>query len=339
MAVALPEAVAQGEVRDLVVDLYPHLAGSRYLSVFDNAGIERRPLVRPLDWYRRPHDLAERSALAVDEGTRLGAEAGRRALDAAGVDGREVDALVVVSTTVLRSPGIDVDLTAQLGLREDVRRLQLFGLASLGGAAGLALAADLVRAGHRHVLVVAAEVNSGTFVPGDDSVGALVTLALFSDGAAGVVVSADRGSVAVAGRHTTLVPGTLDVMGFDVDDPGLHWHLAAAVPDVVRDHTAASVDDAVAATGWARSDLDHVLVHPGGIRLLEVCREVLGLAPGALDRSYAALADHGNLSSATVLAVLGRWLGEGEPTGRALLVAMGPGFAYEHVLLEGRPQG
>src|SRR5690606_10870754 len=115
--------------------------------------------------------------------------------------------------------------------------------ASLGGAAGLALAADLVRAGYGNVLLVAAEANTMTFVPGDDSVGALVSMALFSDGAAAVVVSAEPAPPATAasssgavvvpgdepirmvGAHSTLVPDSLDVMGFDPTDDGFRWRL------------------------------------------------------------------------------------------------------------------
>jgi alkylresorcinol/alkylpyrone synthase len=347
--VAAPDGVPQSAVRDLAVELHPHLEGSRYLSIFDNAGIERRTLVRPPAWYAGTHSRGERARLAFDEVCRLGARAAADALGRAGLAGADVDALVVVTTTGLRSPGFDVELTEALGLRAEVRRVPVLGMASLGGAAGLALAADLVRAGHREVLVVAAEANTMSFVPDDDSVGALVSMALFSDGAAAVVVSAEAAPPAtvaggepvagdaplrMAGAHSTLVPDSLDVMGFDPTDDGFRWRLAPHVPEVARRETAASVDAALASVGWTRDDLDHVLVHPGGVKVLAAVAEAVGLPDRALDRSTAVLADHGNLSSATVLAVLGRYLAEGAPAGRSLLSAMGPGFAFEHVLLE-----
>lgn len=349
VAVAAPEGVPQSAIRALAVELYPQLEGSRYLSIFDNAGIERRTLVRPPAWYAEPHTRGERGRVAFDAVCELGGRAGAAALGAAALAGSDVDALVVVTTTGLRSPGFDVELTAALGLRSDVRRVPVFGLASLGGAAGLALAADLVRAGYGHVLLVAAEANTMTFVPGDDSVGALVSMALFSDGAAAVVVSAEPAPPAVAaagaavpgdeplrmaGAYSTLVPDSLDVMGFDPTDDGFRWRLAPHVPEVARRETAATVDAAVASVGWTRDDVDHVLLHPGGVKVLRACAEAVGLLEGALDRSAAVLADHGNLSSATVLAVLERYVADGAPPGRTLLSAMGPGFAFEHVLLE-----
>ena len=335
VAVAAPPPVSQDDVRDVALRLHPDLEGTRYLEMFDNAGIRQRTLVQPLEWYLEPHPLHERFTLAVERARVLGAEAGRVALDRAGVDPLAVDAVVVVSTTVLRSPGLDVDLVPALGLRHDVRRLPLFGFASLGGAAGLALAADLVRGGLGHVLVVAAEANSLTFVPGESSPEAVVTMALFSDGAAAAVVSGSAGRVRLVGSHVDLVPDSVDVMGFDPVDTGLRWRLAKDVPEVARANTAASVDAALATVGWRRKDLDHVLLHPGGVRVLEACAEAIGVVRERLGRSYDVLADHGNMSSATVLAVMERLLREPVVEGRGILTAMGPGFAYEHVLFDG----
>lgn len=349
VALTAPDAVPQGMVRELAVSLYPHLADSRYLSIFDNAGIARRTFVRPVQWYAEPHSRGERGRIAFEEVTAMGTTVAREAISSAGVDPGDVDALVVVTTTGLRTPGFDVELVPALGLRDDVRRVPILGMASLGGAAGLAVAADLVSAGHDNVLVVASEANSATFVPGDDSVGALVNMALFSDGAAAVLLSSEAAPPAavahgepvegsdvlrVVGSHTTLVPDSLDVMGFDPTDEGLTWRLAPDVPDVARRETAASVDAAVNSVGWIRDDIDHVLLHPGGIKVLQACAEAVGLVEGALDRSLAMLASYGNLSSATVLGVLEHYIADGAPRGRILLSAMGPGFAFEHVLLQ-----
>lgn len=336
---AVPPSVDQAQVRDLAVQLSPGLAESRYLSVFANAGIERRALVQPLEWYAVGHPIEQRWSLAAHCATELGGRAGTDALEAAGVAPTEVDALVVASTTVLRAPALDATLVPVLGLRDDVRRVPLFGLASLGGAAGLAVAADLVRAGHRNVLLVAAEINSLMFVPGDDSPEALVTMALFSDGAAAAVVSsagspATNGTVCLVGSHATLLPGSLDVMGFEPAASGLRWRLASDVPQVARQHTAASVDAALAGVGWTRANFDHLLLHPGGVKVLSACAEALGLDEHRLERSFSILREHGNLSGATVLAVLERFLADGPPPGRGLLTAMGPGFGFEHVLFE-----
>jgi alkylresorcinol/alkylpyrone synthase len=331
---ATPEPVTQDAVRAMAMQIFPELEGSRYLRIFDNAGIERRPLVQPLEWYAEAHPLAEREALAVEHGLELGTDAGRSALARAGVEPDEIDALVFVSTTVLRAPNLDVSLVPALGLRHDVRRVPLFGFASLGGAAGTAMAADLVRAGHRKVLVVAAETNSLMFVPDVAfSPESAVILALFSDGAGAVVVGPE-GPLQVVGSHVDLVPESLPAMGFDPDDEGLRWRLASDVPDLAAEVTRPSAEAACASVGWTLDDVDHLLLHPGGVKILETCAEALGVDVAALERSFGVLADLGNLSSATVIAVLERFLADGPPSGRVLLTAMGPGFALEHVMMQ-----
>jgi alkylresorcinol/alkylpyrone synthase len=336
VASAVYPPVPQATVRDLAVDLNPGLADSRYLKVFDNAGIDHRSLACPVDWYRNEHSQSERFGLAVKLGAALATDAATDALAQADAAPDDVDALVVVSTTVVRSPALDVALVASLGLRSDVRRVPVTGMASLGGAAGLALGADLVAAGHRCVLVVAVEMNSLMFTPGDDSPETLVTMALFSDGAAAVVLgeASGPGVVRVVASVADLVPDTLGVMGFDVDDNGLRWRLAANVPEVALANTARSVDAALAVAGWERSDVDHLLLHPGGVKVLAACAAALGVGMEQMAESLGVLRDVGNLSGVTVLIVLQRHLAAGPPAGRALLTAMGPGFGFEHVLLE-----
>jgi len=334
VASALAPAVAQRDVAAVAERRFPE-APARHLAMFANAGITTRRLVRDPQWYVGGASLGERAGLAVVEGTRLATEAAVAALGAAGHTASDVDALVVATSTVVRSPGLDVALTGSLGLRPDVRRLPLGSMASLGGANALAVGADLVAAGHRRVLVVVVEVNSLTWVPGDGSPGELATLALFSDGAAAVVLGPPGagGALEVIGSHAEVVPDSLGVMGFDVDDHGLRWRLAPEVPDVAARHVRASVEAATAAVGWESDGIDHLLIHPGGVRVLAAVADSLGVDPARLAPSGAVLDECGNLSGPTVLVVLERHLAAGPPPGRALLVAMGPGFGFEHVAL------
>jgi len=337
VAASLPPAVEQSDVAAFAAELYPELTRSRGLHVFDNAGIEQRHLARPLHWYSDPQPPSVRYRLAGDLALEHGSFAARQAMARADVSSDEVDSLVFVSTTVLRSPNLDVSLASTLGLRRDVRRLPLFGLASLGGAVGLGTAADLVRGGDRVVLVIASEMNSLTFVPDEESMESVVSMALFSDGAAAAVVRAgssavQAGDVRLVGRHSTLVPDSLDVMGFDATDQGLRWRLAPEVPEVARRWTRSSVDDAVTSAGWTRGEIEHSLVHPGGSKVLDAVQQALGWPPERLQWSRDVMRAHGNVSSATVLLVLDEFLAAAPAPGRGLLTAMGPGFGFEHVL-------
>ena len=348
VASALAPAVPQSEVAAVAARLYPE-APERHLAMFANAGITTRRLVRDPDWYATARPLGERAALAVTEGTRLASEAASAALSAAGTPATAVDAVVVATSTVVRSPGLDVALVEALGLRTGVRRVPIGSMASLGGANALAVGADLVAAGHRNVLVVVVEVNSLTYVPGGrtgasaaigGSPAELATMALFSDGAAAVVLGAagTGGLLRVLGSHAEVVPDTLGVMGFDVDDDGLRWRLAAEVPEVAAQHVPGSFAAAAAAVGWDPASVDHLLVHPGGVRVLAAVTDALGVDPDRLALSSSVLNDCGNLSGPTVLVVLERHLAAGPPSGaagppsgRGFVVAMGPGFGFEYV--------
>jgi alkylresorcinol/alkylpyrone synthase len=343
VATELSPSVPQSSVRDLALEVWPQLAASRYASVFDNAGIDRRRLAQPLEWYRTPHDIATRAALAVTHGEALADAAARSALAAAGAEPGDVDAVVVASTTVVRSPGLDTSLVASLGLRPDIRRVPVAGPASLGGVGGVALGADLVRGGHDVVLVVAVELNSLAFsvdtidpaAPVDPQ--DVVTLALFSDGAAAVVLAADGAGPAVVASRSEMVPDSHWVMGFDLGNDGLRWRLHRDVPKVAAEYAGASIAAAAAAAGWDTGDLDHLLVHPGGLRVLEAVADAAGVGQERLAASYSVLRNNGNVSGVTALAVLDHHLHHGPDGGRMLLTAMGPGFGFEHVLLDARP--
>ena len=215
-----------------------------------------------------------------------GTEAAEAALAQADVDAGDVDTLIFVSTTVLRSPNLDVTLAGELGLRRDVRRIPIFGLASLGGATALGLAADLVNGGDGVVLIVAAEMNSLMFVPGDASMESLVTLALFSDGAAAAVVRENVGHLEQHRDHRSLFDARArlarrDGLRRDRSRPALALGPGCARPGAWRG-PADSVEEALAEVRWKVDDLDHLLVHPGGTKVLDAVEEALDLAPGRL---------------------------------------------------------
>jgi alkylresorcinol/alkylpyrone synthase len=341
-ASSLPEPIAQDDVARFAVELYPELEGSRHLAIFANTGIERRHLARPLPWYREARPLAERAGQAADLGLHHAAAAAAGALDASGTAPADVDAVVLATSTVLQVPTLDAALVSALGLRDDVRRVPVLGMASLGGAAALGLAWELVGAGHATVLVVAVEMNSLTFVRDERSMDMLVSMALFSDGAAAVVVRGDATptDLALVGRHSTLVPDTAWAMGFDVADTGLRWHLAPNVPDVAAQWARVSIEAAFSTVAWSRTDDDHALVHPGGSKVLDAVEDALDLPRHSLHWSRETMRDHGNVSGVTVLLMLERFLAARPAPGPGLITAMGPGFAFEHVLFDlGPPRG
>jgi alkylresorcinol/alkylpyrone synthase len=275
-------------------------------------------------------------AAAVD----LGEAAVRAALDRAGLAPSDVDHLVFVTVTGIATPSIDARLMNRLRMKRTVKRTPIFGLGCVAGAAGLARAADDLRGAPDEVAVVlSVELCSLTLQRADVSVPNIVASGLFGDGAAAVVLEgggrARAGLPRVVANRSVFYPDTERVMGWDVVDTGFKVVLSARVPEVVREHIGADVDAFLADHGLDRRRIRHWIAHTGGPKVLEAFGGALALPPDALARSWASLRDVGNLSSASVLFVLGDLLdaGEARPGDLGVLCAMGPGFCAEMVLL------
>jgi alkylresorcinol/alkylpyrone synthase len=274
-------------------------------------------------------------------GAEVGEEAVRRALDRAGLAPSDVDQLWFVTVTGVSTPSLDARLANRLGLKASVRRTPIFGLGCLAGAAGVARAADLLRAFPDEIAVMlSVELCSLTLQREDASVANLVATGLFGDGAAAVVLAGGRRADGAPGprvlaTRSVLYPDTEWVMGWDVVDTGFKVLLSSKVPEVIEARVGGDVDAFLAAHGLARGDVRHWVAHPGGPKVLEAFRRGLGLSEAAVERSRRSLREVGNLSSASVLFVLGDLLdaGEARPGDLGVLAAMGPGFSAELVLL------
>jgi alkylresorcinol/alkylpyrone synthase len=185
--------------------------------------------------------------------------------------------------------------------------------------------------------LVAVELCSLTLQREDLSVANLIASGLFGDGAACVLVGADRprrGPSIVATR-SVFYPGTERVMGWDVVESGFKVVLSPQVPRLVRSRIRGDVDSFLASNGVSRAEIRHFICHTGGPRVLEAFEEALELPASALSRTWESLRSVGNLSSASVLFVLRDLLesGEAKEGDLGLLVAMGPGFCSELLLL------
>ncbi len=343
-----PHTVTQDEARDFAGRLFGDALiaqDPRLLRVFDHAGIGSRNLCVPVEWFETDHAFGEKNALYVEHAVTLGRQVASRALLRAGLEPSDVDHIVFVSSTGVAAPSVDARLANLLPLRADVRRTPLWGLGCAGGAAGLARAREfaLAEPGSR-VLLVALELCSLTFQRHDLSRRNLVATSLFGDGAAAAVVTADDDApengmrpLALVASGSTLWRDTLDVMGWDVDDLGLHVVFARDIPTIVHERLRPALERFLAGHGLSLATLDHLVTHPGGVKVLAAFEGALGLPPHALVHSRDVLREHGNMSSPTCLFVLERTLaqqaiGAGES---AVLSALGPGFGAECVLMRG----
>lgn len=306
----------------------------RIAAVFFTAGIMERRTCQPFPWYLENQDWPARTAAYEAGALPLFIEAAAKALERAGLTAREVDAVVTVSSTGIATPSLEARAMAELDFRADVMRVPVFGLGCAGGAAGLALGAELAAASPgRVVLVVAVELCSLAVRRDLPTKGNMVALALFGDGAAAVVLrNAPGGLIRVTDTAHHTWPETLHIMGWRVDTMGFGVIFDQSIPAFARDHLGSAIDGILDRQGLTRTDLSRYICHPGGRKVLESIEMAMDLPPMSLDHERDVLRSYGNMSAPTALFVLERVLDAKVPE-RALVTALGPGFSISTVSL------
>lgn len=300
-----------------------------------------RHLALPIAEYDALTTFQARNDAWVRCAVEIGADAVSQVLSQAGLTARDVDHVFFVTVTGLATPSIDARLVNRLGFRTDVKRTPIFGLGCVAGAAGVARVSDYLRAYPKQTaLLLSVELCSLTLQRTDVSIANIIASGLFGDGAAAVVmrgadVAGARGPAVVA-TESVFYPNTERIMGWDFVDSGFKIVLSSKVPELVTNNIRGNVDGFLSKHGLKRSDIKHWVAHTGGPKVLEAFETALELPKAALARSWASLREVGNLSSSSVLFVMSQVLeaNEAKPGDYGVLMAMGPGFCAELVLLK-----
>lgn len=304
-----------------------------------HSAIDGRYLALPVDAYYELNTWGQANNAWIECAQDLGSQALCRALAGVGLDPQDIDALFVVSVTGVASPSLDARLANRMGLSPRVKRIPIFGLGCVAGAAGIARAADYVRAFPRHVAaLLSVELCSLTLQKEDVSMANLISAALFGDGAAAVIVMGSErnaGGPEILDTRSIFYPHTEHIMGWDISERGFQIVLSPTLPALIVDHFGHDVDSFLADHGLTRKDIGRWILHTGGPKILDATATALGLPREALDASWESLRKVGNLSSTSVLLVLEDVFKRRrpDPGTYSVLAAMGPGFCSELVLL------
>lgn len=346
---AVPPFVAtQDDAKDFATNLYgASYKGNleRLISIFENTLIKKRHFCVPVEWFSSSKSFEEKNNLYLENALKLSEHAIQNCLQKAQISISEIDYLLFVSTTGLATPTIDARLIDRLPFRKTVRRLPLWGLGCAGGASSLSWAKTIAGADPKAtILIVVTELCGLTFVRSDMSKAALVSSALFADGSAAVLV---QGSDVKPYRNQTLpkllatqtstMPNSLDVMGWRFNEQGFNVVLSQNVPNIVESFLKQEVMNFLKNNSLSIERIHHFITHPGGAKVLEAYKSAFGLSDEHLCIAYQILSDYGNMSAATVLFILERFmenLNALQTNTLGLLAALGPGFSAELLLLK-----
>ena len=305
-----------------------------------NVSVEGRYLALPTEEYYNLTTWGRANDAWIKVATELGERSLCLALHHAGIEATDIGAIFFTSVSGICSPSIDALLANKMGFSRNIKRVPIFGLGCVAGAAGIARAADYVRAyPSQAAALLSVELCSLTLQREDLSVANLISSGLFADGsAAAIIVGDERESSGpkILATRSVFYPDTEEMMGWNVSERGFRIVLSVEVPNLIRKNLGHDVDSFLADNGLKRSDLRSWVLHTGGPKILEATAEALALNDGELDASWDCLRKVGNLSSASVLVVLEDVMmrRRPEPGTLGLLAAMGPGFCSELLLLE-----
>lgn len=301
--------------------------------------VDGRYLALPMERYPLAN-WGEANNCWIEASLELGQRAICRAMQQAGIAAEDIGAFFFVSITGVASPSIDARLINRMNLNRHMKRIPIFGLGCVAGAAGIARAADYVKAfPGEAALLLSVELCSLTVQQDDLSIANLISTGLFGDGSAAVILrGADLDGAPgpeIVATRSVFYPDSEYVMGWEISEKGFQIVLSPDVPQVVLENLGRDVDEFLADHDLVREDIGSWVIHTGGPKVLEATQQALGLSKSALAASWECLRRTGNLSSASVLFVLEQVLNGQRPEAGTwgILAAMGPGFCSELLLL------
>lgn len=317
-----------GQDRDLRV---------RAMRILRNADVDGRHSILTIPEIFRPRSLGESMRAYRGNAVELGTQALAAGLAAAGVEPRDVDILVTTSCTGYMIPSADAIIAERLGMRTDLLRLPVTEMGCAAGASALMYAARML-SGHDRGIAATLNIEfpTNTMRIDDFSLGNIVATALFSDGIGCTVLAAGagHGRATVRDWRTHQVPGTSGLLGYQLAEDGFRMNLDESLPEVIAANFGPATDGLLAPHGLGLRDLRHLVIHPGGVRILDRLQEVVAPHGGSVERSRTVMRRLGNMSSATVTFILDDLLRERPAPGPALLVSFGPGFGAHQLLLD-----
>lgn len=297
--------------------------------------IETRAFALPIEEILALDGQGSRATIFRELGPELLKNVIEKALIASSHTPREVEGLILTSCSVATIPAIDVPVIQSLGMSPNILRIPIFQHGCVGGAIGLGFA-NHVSGAEGITLLTSVELCSLVYQAADLSGGNIVGSAIFGDGAACVVLSQKEGPLRIVSTHTHLIPNSYGLMGYDILDDGMHLRLEKEVPQCLAMHVPDTISSFLAKHKLAASDIAWWIFHPGGAKILNMLETSLRLSREQTHWGWDTLRDNGNMSSASVLFALSRFLEDRvyRSGDKLLMLGVGPGLTLHINLFE-----
>jgi alkylresorcinol/alkylpyrone synthase len=347
-----PFEIKQAQVSEFARELFSESFKDidRLLKAFQNGQIKKRHFVKSMDWFKEEHSFEEKNNAYIEAAVTLGKEAIEKCLTnpiflKRNMPYDEIDAIFFISSTGIATPSIEARIMNQLHFKSHAKRIPIWGLGCAGGASGLSRANEYCQAfPGAKVLVLSVELCSLTFQRNDFSKSNLIGTSLFADGIACALVCGNAvkiddirkqaASPSFMATQSTLMPNSLDVMGWEMKDKGLFVIFSRDIPHIIEEWLKQNVSEFLEETQIKLSQVRHFIAHPGGKKVLDAYVKSLDIPPAMTDISFDVLKQFGNMSSATIFYVMKRFMEQDIKENEiGLCTALGPGFSSELLLL------
>jgi len=337
----LPFKIKQTEAKEHALEMFSanFPEANRLIFAFDNTEIIDRNLSEPLDYYTQPNTFEERNNEYIRSSLEWSVNAVECCVKKANIKKEDITDILFVSTTGLATPSMDAQIINKMRLNPHINRIPVWGLGCGGGVSGIAKANTLAKANpDAVVLLVAVELCSLTLIKSDYSKSNFIGSSLFSDGIAACIIKGDNHQnttgVNYVAASSKLYYDSLEVMGWDFQDTGFKVLFSKDIPAFITQYINTDIVNFLEKQNLKLSDIKNFIFHPGGKKVLDAYQDALAVEGDFLSNTRKVMNDYGNMSSATVLYVLERFMTDGFEPGYGLMLAMGPGFSSEMVLLK-----
>lgn len=314
----------------------------RAISIFQNCGIKKKHTIIPIEEVFSVRSLDESNGLYKQKSVEYACKIAKNTLENASIKAEEIDFLITTSCTGIMSPSINSHLINELSMRNDVLHIPIAQIGCIGGINSIIYIDKLLKSKPKSKgMIINLEFSSNTMQYRDFSMDNIVSTALFADGVACTIVqngnhnTSQKPSLEIINSATHQFKNTEDILRYDLGTSGFKMKLSRKLPSIISASFLIVVEKFLTANGLSVNDIDHFLVHPGGIRILELVEEILVPFGKNLVLSKKVLENHGNMSSTTIMFIIKELLQSSiKDKEMVLIVAFGPGFSLSQVLIQ-----